>query len=782
MKKLLLAFLILSGIPLCAQTTTTYTGTIKDLTGATVTSGRITWQLNAPSGGVIPGTGAFVSSTVSCLINASGAPVSSADGTSACVITSNTSLTPTGTSYTICIQPYNATPGSCFVTYATGGTVNISTLVPTPATMPSYGVCSTVACLPISGGTLTGFLLAPIINYQVNASSYASLTSANAACPLGGGCTLVVSNLVPLGGNLTLPSTTVLQVNSPGMITTTGGTLTVNGTIVAGPYQIFTGSGTVAGLVQSRPEWFGGTTAAPFLAAYNAIASTGGDLLLQQASYVSPFNQSSGTIGTKSNMRFVGSGMGDFNALGTQVVGGTIIQGQMQINASNVQFKDMCIDDGSAVIAALFSGAIGNGLTMANSGSAPYKGIVLQNVCSLNSSNTASVHAILLENVDHLYASNLNTLFGTHGVILKGTHSNIVGIHARGHFSDGLIIKVDTSIPNADNSISDVHVESFNTLDTGLGGGGIVVNGGSGGTLAGLTITGATMRALAGPCISVGANAGTSVADMAISNVMCDTPGGSPAVGVWFQNLTGTIQRAHLSNISVNNSTTAVRLDSNAQDTQLVNIDATNAVDAINNNGGAFTQVSNARCSNCSGFTLNWVNGFGSQEGIEGYTGGGAFVATPWQIAASVTVNNVTFGSLTQGRGAIATGFQGGAFSGTGYTNTQTLTITTLAAAGSGGSFAAFACASATCSPNYGSLQGTMGTAPTTGDFVKVAWTGAALTHKVMCSINVVDATSLATFTGSAADTGNSSSLQFELYNFAAMTAAHTYVVNYICL
>src|SRR5579859_1293307 len=109
MKKLWVLAAFLAATMGYAQTTTTYTGTIKDLDGVTVTSGRITFQLNAPSGGSIPGIGSFVSSTVSCLINGSGSPVAS-DGVSPCVITNNSALTPTGTSYTICRQPYNVVP------------------------------------------------------------------------------------------------------------------------------------------------------------------------------------------------------------------------------------------------------------------------------------------------------------------------------------------------------------------------------------------------------------------------------------------------------------------------------------------------------------------------------------------------------------------------------------------------------------------------------------------------------------------------------------------------
>ena len=200
--------LMLCALPAFAQTTTTYTGTIKDLTGATVTSGRITFTLGQGVGvGTIPGTGAFTATTVSCLINSSGAPVSSVDGVSPCVVENNTSLTPSGTFYKICIQPYNATPGACLNAFAIGGTVDLSTLIPTPATQPNFGpgipgptgpagppgcivgsTCTNV--LPLTGGTLTGPLTGTTITapdlfstgmgtvYLASAPYYASCVAA----------------------------------------------------------------------------------------------------------------------------------------------------------------------------------------------------------------------------------------------------------------------------------------------------------------------------------------------------------------------------------------------------------------------------------------------------------------------------------------------------------------------------------------------------------------------------------------------------------------------------
>lgn len=175
-KMLLLAFLLAA--PLYAQTTT-YTGTVRDLTGSVVTSGRITWTLNAPGGVSIPGTGSFVATTVSCLINASGSPVASSDGVSPCVITNNSAMTPTGTSYTMCRQPYFVTPGSCFVTYANGGTVDVSTIVPTAATQPSYGVANTGSDNKWSGvQTFSSTVTAASVNSVVNAKMATSAQSA----------------------------------------------------------------------------------------------------------------------------------------------------------------------------------------------------------------------------------------------------------------------------------------------------------------------------------------------------------------------------------------------------------------------------------------------------------------------------------------------------------------------------------------------------------------------------------------------------------------------------
>lgn len=138
--KALIAFVMFTGV-LFGQTTT-YTGTVKDLSGALVTSGNVTFTLTPSVDTTISGTSRFSPLTVNCTINGSGALVAN-DGVSACVVTQNTALTPTGTSYTICIQPQFTSPGSCFVDYAVTSSKDISTVAPTPQLSPTYPVYGT---------------------------------------------------------------------------------------------------------------------------------------------------------------------------------------------------------------------------------------------------------------------------------------------------------------------------------------------------------------------------------------------------------------------------------------------------------------------------------------------------------------------------------------------------------------------------------------------------------------------------------------------------------------
>jgi hypothetical protein len=128
--------------PAFGATTQTYTGVIKDLTQQVVTSGQVTLTLTLPNASTIPGVGTFVPTTTLCNINVDGTLSGYVGGTVSgpCIVTANISLTPKGTAYRICEQPYYSTPGSCFFDYALGGTKDISSVVPSLSTGPTnYG-------------------------------------------------------------------------------------------------------------------------------------------------------------------------------------------------------------------------------------------------------------------------------------------------------------------------------------------------------------------------------------------------------------------------------------------------------------------------------------------------------------------------------------------------------------------------------------------------------------------------------------------------------------------
>ncbi len=146
-----ITILLLVSIPGKAQTTTTYTGQIRDLSGANVTQGQITFQLMPGSDTTISGLARFTGGVpVTCTITGAGL-VKALDGSSACTVTNNTSLTPSGTYYQACIQPQFIVPGSCFNLYALGGTIDLSTVVPTPSTVPAYSFVDLFSNQTISG-------------------------------------------------------------------------------------------------------------------------------------------------------------------------------------------------------------------------------------------------------------------------------------------------------------------------------------------------------------------------------------------------------------------------------------------------------------------------------------------------------------------------------------------------------------------------------------------------------------------------------------------------------
>lgn len=138
-----------------AQTTTTITGLLKDLTNAVVTSGKVTFTLRPSADTTISGVARFTSTQVTCLLNGSG-QIKAQDGVSVCTLQKNTSLQPTGSYYTVCDWPYNVKT-ACFNFYAVNDTYDWSTVVPTPTTSPAQNFVDIFSNQSIGGNkTWTG--------------------------------------------------------------------------------------------------------------------------------------------------------------------------------------------------------------------------------------------------------------------------------------------------------------------------------------------------------------------------------------------------------------------------------------------------------------------------------------------------------------------------------------------------------------------------------------------------------------------------------------------------
>lgn len=143
------AFLLLASGLAFGQTTSTITGTIRDLTQALVTSGKVTFALAPSRDTTISGYSRFSPNTVTCTITSLGL-IKALDGISACTVTMNTALQPVGSYYIVSVWPYNVQT-SQFTFYAVLSTYDWSTVVPTPTTSPAQNFVDIFSSQSIGG-------------------------------------------------------------------------------------------------------------------------------------------------------------------------------------------------------------------------------------------------------------------------------------------------------------------------------------------------------------------------------------------------------------------------------------------------------------------------------------------------------------------------------------------------------------------------------------------------------------------------------------------------------
>lgn len=224
-----------------AQTTTTVTGTIKDLSGAVVTSGQVTFQLQPGLDTTISGNARFSPSIVTCGISGAGL-VKALDLVSACTVTWNTALIPQNSYYKVCIQANFVAGGACFNWYALVSSFDLTTAVPTPGTAPAFTFVDLITTQTISGNkTFSGANSFSGVNTFSGIPVFSSGISGTAGQTLA-----LPSSTDTLVGRATTDTLTNKTLTSPTIISPTITTPIINQPAIFG---IVSGSDAAAGVV-----------------------------------------------------------------------------------------------------------------------------------------------------------------------------------------------------------------------------------------------------------------------------------------------------------------------------------------------------------------------------------------------------------------------------------------------------------------------------------------------------------------------------------------------------
>lgn len=169
-------------------------------------------------------------------------------------------------------------------------------------------------------------------------------------------CTVVVRDDITMAASATFPATATLRVENGARITTTGFTLTVNGSFSAGMRQCFAGTGTVVfgarAVMVVVPQWWGATadgTTDDTTALQAALTAAAGNML-----YLPPgtYRITTGLLApTNTAVRGAGRDATLISYTGTTTIGGTGGAMLRWVGASAISLRDIGFRVTNAVIA-----------------------------------------------------------------------------------------------------------------------------------------------------------------------------------------------------------------------------------------------------------------------------------------------------------------------------------------------------------------------------------------------------------------------------------------------
>src|SRR5581483_4236402 len=263
--------------------------------------------------------------------------------------------------------------------------------------------------------------------------------------------------------------------------------------------------------------------------AVESLPSTGGIVVLGAGVWQSGYLHG-GAI-TTPNVTIRGAGMPSYNADFSAMTGGTIVLGPLQIStgADHITVEDLGVDSGLKFVDEQNGGMPADALAISNLGQVigapPIQWPLIQNVACLGSTRTAPAHCMLIENVEHAYVHNVQIVMNQHGLVLKGTNSNIDTVYARGNGIDSVLVKSDVYAPSSHDNLSNITIKPLMSPGDTKG----VMVQAVGAPVSDINISQVTVHSpLAWGIYAQGTSPSTSATDLTFSDVLVDYPGGSP--------------------------------------------------------------------------------------------------------------------------------------------------------------------------------------------------------------------------------------------------------------
>jgi hypothetical protein len=305
---------------------------------------------------------------------------------------------------------------------------------------------------------------------------------------------------------------------------------------------------TTQGYLAALPAYVDASRHASIKAAIAALPAEGGVIIVPVGRFRSGYVATS--FETKANVSIVGMQKPRVDAAKTRLEGGSVIEGPLPFWAENISIKNVGVDSGPTVCAAYYANVAQEGLVISNQSAEgdSKASVLLSDVIALAKSPTALVHAILVEGVSRVSATNIHGINGIHGVVLKSQLVNASGIFGEDNNNDNVILKSDVGAA----ALSGINASNIHAIGDGAWGVLIEANPGVASALnisnvfvrGAKTAAGMELRVVSG-----------YLTDINLSNLVLDGYGiaGSGACGLKIE-----ARRVNISGVVLNNWVTAL--------------------------------------------------------------------------------------------------------------------------------------------------------------------------------------------------------------------------------